>query len=206
MTGFVGLFRSQQPASRGAKESVDSFFASVEDAMWRSQRRTVENVLRRISATKTHAEAFQERLAEAAVGDIPALDPLIPCLAESLRYWCTQPGMKGARFLHDRQNVLTDSRIDTVLAHVRSPHPEFLRFTPPVPVGELVRGDSAQHPSLQLADVVAGAGRAAAEFAMGIRDDPTAATLAEVMGPHISENSLWGDDASWERITGSKLA
>ncbi len=73
-------------------------------------------------------------------------------------------------------------------------------------VGELVRGDSDQHASLQLADVIAGAGRAAAESALGIRTDATAAGFIDVMRPLIDPDSLWGDDETWKRLTGRRLA
>jgi hypothetical protein len=203
---FVGLFRAQQPDRTGGKETVDGFFAAIEAARWRSSRRSVEQVLRRIIAARSHAEAFQVRLAAIREGDLPALDPLVPTLAQTLRYWSNQPGMSGARFLHDRQNLLTDGRIDTVLRAVKTPLPEFLRLAPPTPVGELVRGDSAHHASVQLADIVAGAGRAAAEFALRVRTDPTAGVLMKALRPSIAEESLWADDVSWERLTGRRSA
>ncbi len=53
----------------------------------------------------------------------------------------------------------------------------------------LVRGRSVDHPSLQLADLVAGAGRAVARWHDG-QDDPAGQELHLVVAPLVDPNGL----------------
>lgn len=131
---------------------------------------------------------------------------MIPALAQTLRFWAARPGLLGLRVLHDRQNMLTDDRIDVLLEQVRNPLPEFRAWVQPASVASFVRGESHLHPSIQLADLIAGAGRAAAEAALGVRDYPVALDLIDMVRPLIDDDSLWGDDATWIRLMGHRLA
>lgn len=198
---FVSLFRIRQPKGGRDKETVDGFFQLIEDYRWSCRRASVEKILHRIAAAREYAEDFQQRLA-AASDDLPMLDPLIPALAQTARYWAGPGGLQGVRLLHDQQNLLRDDRIDLTLAELRAPFAEFRRFARPVSVGALVRGNSHDHASMQLADIVAGAGRAAAEAALEIRTHPVEVGLIDTIGPIIDVHSLWGDDWSWQRLTG----
>lgn len=202
---FVSLFRVGQLAGGDDKETIAEFFATVDQARWSCHRRNVEQLLDRIRAAQQQAEEFQRSLADSGDDNIPALDPLIPSVMQTIRFWAPPRGVRGLRVLHDRQNVLTDDRVDVLLAQLRAPLPEFRRFTPPVSVDEFVRGDSAEHPSLQLADVIAGAGRAAAEGALGVRTDPVATALIDIIGPIVAADSLWADKSSWRRMTARAL-
>lgn len=61
--------------------------------------------------------------------------------------------------LTDEQKTLTDKHLDEIHSQLSgNGFPAFRYMVSQVRIGELVRGQSSQHPSLQLADLVAGAG------------------------------------------------
>lgn len=203
VASFVSLFREHLPPSAGAKETVDGFFDLVDALRLTARRRNVSDVLMAMHGARDHAVDFQERLDSEKRSVLPTLDPIIPCIVQSIRYWAEALPHVEIRALHDRINILSDERIDLLIAELRRPYGEFATLAGPVRLREITRGVSEHHPSLQLADVLAGAGRVAGEAALGLRpDDHPHHELASILTSSVDVHSLWGDESSWQRLKG----
>lgn len=99
--------------------------------------------------------------------------------------------------VHDRQAVLDSATVATTLHYLRDPLPEFRRFHGPVDIDDLVQVDSRDDARIQVADLIAGMGRALGMTALERSVLPTAPL------DFIARSSLWADDASWSQLTGS---
>jgi len=130
------------------------------------------------------------------------LQPLIPAIVENIRYWDRRLRHEGqVMVLHDRQNLLSDAVITQLRRAMRDPFPLLSIMPPPTVLGAFLRGESKTHPSIQLADLVAGAGRVAGEYATGRRTDDVAKQLTQAMRPVVAPGSLWGDPRTWKVLT-----
>ncbi|MGW4564386.1 hypothetical protein ACWEN3_18875 [Streptomyces sp. NPDC004561] len=69
----------------------------------------------------------------------------------------------------DDQRALSDATFDLIETEARDRgHPEFRHLSRGVHLGQLVRGQSTQHSSLQLADLISGAGFSVAQRHNGL--------------------------------------
>ena len=121
------------------------------------------------------------------------MEALIPCIPLIGHWWSTQIG--GLSMLVDEHRVLTDEELNMIAKRAaldvefsgpakgvrRRPHARAVRA--------VVRGVSRAHPSIQLADLVAGAGQAVARRHAGV---PSLAgeRLYPAVVPLISAGSL----------------
>ncbi|MET7571236.1 DUF3800 domain-containing protein [Streptomyces sp. NPDC005492] len=160
---------------RGDKVSTDELYGIYREAASYSRRKKNPSV-RHLSdvfellakRTRGHAEEFAADRSKAAAGvaskfadlDDDAMDPIIPALTALLSSACSRLGRLD--ILADEQRLLTDEKFDildkAIAAMTTMWHPRDGQALP----GELLRGQSASHPSLQLADLVSGASLAAA--------------------------------------------
>jgi hypothetical protein len=110
--------------------------------------------------------------------DVPSpLEPLIPALLETARYWCA--GGRPVLIIHDEQSALTPNRIrqiqrllDGQLSAVR-------------------RVDSRTDPWVHVADFLAGAARRIASAKLrGQGDDE----LTALLRPYVDPYSIWAED------------
>ncbi|WIX78756.1 hypothetical protein QRX50_46765 [Amycolatopsis carbonis] len=176
MTAFVSLARATQ---RGGtqKETVESFFALLEEARWRSHRRNVEHVLLALLGTRVHADALVESVAHRRSAIFPGLDPLITMLPMTMNHMYTRYG--PVRFLHDEQKIFTPAFAQELFQTMWR-LPEILSHAPRTRVAEFWTGDSRRHPSIQLADLAASAGRVVTEAHLG---EPT--DVADALRPAV---------------------
>lgn len=176
MEAFVSLARATQ---RGAseKETVDSFFGRLDQARWRCHRRSVEPLLELLLQTRAHAEELVLSTAQRRSAAVPGLDPLVTMLPMTMHHAYADHG--PVRFLHDNQSVLTPEFLQDLLPLLWHGHPD-LPHVPRTRVAEFWTGDSHEHPSIQLADLAAAAGRVVIEAQLG---DPT--ELAECLQPVV---------------------
>ena len=159
---------------RGDKVSVDDLYDVYRQAAASARRkknpavRRLADILKLVATrTRPYAEEFAADRAQAAVGtssvvadlDDDLMEPLIPAFTALVSSASARFGRLDV--LADDQRLLTDEKFDlldraiatmTSLRHGHDGHA--LR-------GELVRGRSADHASLQLADLVSGAALAA---------------------------------------------
>ncbi len=191
---FNSLMRISQ--RKGAKVTVDEFYAQVDRVRLRSHLRVVSQVLDLVWAARRHAEEFQRQL----VGSDqmpPALDPLFAAISQTARSWHGQLGC-AIELVHDSQSSLTQPRVQAMLASLRRPLPEFARFAAGIPIIGLQQVDSKSDSRVQMADLVAGAARVIAENVLLGRPE----TRAVLLHPFVDANSLWSDDGSWSVLTG----
>lgn len=149
--------------AQGSQVSVDELFEEFDRAWARSHRRRVTNILMDLRKTKTEAE---DHLQSYAPGNIPEMEPLIPCVTHLAGIWADEIG--GISMLVDEQRALPDTVLDPMRrmasldrtligASWRVRQKPWVRA-----VRDIVRGSSKDHPSIQLADLIAGAGQAVA--------------------------------------------
>jgi hypothetical protein len=129
---------------------------------------------------------------------VPAMEPLIPCLPVIGHQWSREIGTVS--MLVDEHRVLTDDRLD-IIARVAALDIEFagpamgVRRRPQSrTVRAVVRGISRVHPSIQLADLIAGAGQAVARRHAGL-PSPAGERLYPTVIPLISAESLIPHDS-----------
>lgn len=166
---------------------VDTFFRTV-DALGRAHPGTdAAATLGRLAAARPRADAYRERRLDGPAL-VPLLNPLLPAVVATAAYWSA--GGRTVRLVHDRQNMLTPERIAWVeetarLAGVRLAGVRLVR--------------AGLDPRVQLADFLAGIARRVASDELGGRGD---AELTALLRPYVDDASVWGDEASWDRLTG----
>ena len=153
---FVEFARTRKNGQPGL--SVEEFFNVLEKAFARSTRRRISDLL--LSLLRTRAEADELYLERQGSNLIGPLEPLIPVISAVISSWSQKLG--PVSILADEQAVLTDEILDTVEQNIRKGPVEFRHYWRGIRVSQLTRGNSIEHPSIQLADLVAGAGRAVA--------------------------------------------
>ncbi|WP_370380950.1 hypothetical protein [Catenulispora sp. GAS73] len=186
--GFSDLLQAAVDfaASKNRGTSAEEFFNAVEKAWGRSHRRNVSEVLELLRACRTEIDAHALDVQNGLW--LEALEPLFPAVFAMSRLWSIRIGRVNV--LTDDQKVLTDRHLDQLHADLSGRGiQEFRYMVSQVRMGELVRGESSRHPSLQLADLVAGAGFQVAERHAG-HPSPAGEELYEAIIPMIEENSL----------------
>jgi hypothetical protein len=170
----------------------DDFFDVVEEAWTRSCRRNVTETLALLRATRQEATEYMQDAFEPG-GTLPqSLEPLIPSVRVVTEIWSKELGR--VNMLVDDQRALTDANFDDIEADVRERgHPEFRYLSRGVHIGHLRRGKSVEHPSLQLADLLSGAGYAVGERHAGI-PNPAGEDLYSAVVPLIDPMSMLSHD------------
>jgi hypothetical protein len=169
--------------NRNQQVTVDDFYEVVEEAWARSHRRNVTEALALLRTTREEAtEYLQDAHGPEAI--LPqALEPLIPAVAAITASWSRKLGR--VNMLVDDQRALSDANLDDIETEARDRgHPEFRYLSRGVHLGHLLRGQSTQHPSLQLADLISGAGYAVAQRHNGLAN-PAGEDLHTVVVPLI---------------------
>ena len=179
LSAFVNLARVSI-RNGNQRESVESFFQRLEAARWSCRRRNVERVLIALLETRDQANWLASALETGELA-LPPLDPLINLLSVSLQT-CARYG--PVRILHDRQKLFTPGLISSFFEGLEH-RPALRRPIPRVNVTEFCMGNSNAHPSLQLADLMASAGRVVIEALLG-RPNSEASILRESVIPHIT--------------------
>ncbi|MFI8977117.1 hypothetical protein ACIGO9_29840 [Nocardia asteroides] len=192
---FVQMAR---PGVGDRAEDVAAFFEQVDAAQRRCRRRSLDPILLELSRSQPHADELVASISDPEDPFQAVLDPLVALIPEHLRHWYREVGRKPYRLLHDEHIVLTQQLVHTtmsVLAYAQ-PHPTLARAGK-AELALFGTGTSHTHPSIQLADLVAGAGRiVTADFLNGKSSLP--APLTEAVTPLI----IWGlmpDRSFWER-------
>jgi hypothetical protein len=146
--------------------------------------------------TREQAEHYLRALPGFA-DELPAMEPLIPCLPVIAGSWSRKIG--GLSMLADEHKVLTDARLEMITRvaaldiELAGPGKGVSQRPWEQAVRAVVRGVSLDHPSIQLADLVAGAGQAVARRHAGIAS-PAGERLFTAVVPLISPQSLVPED------------
>ena len=196
LTAANALLRVRGDADAGPGAPVDAFFHAVDalterapDLRDRSMVDTadVADVLKLLGGARSRAADHRARLLASPVL-IPVLNPLLPAIARTAAYWSA--GGRAVTLVHDRQNMLTEERIEWLRETARI---EGLRLV-------VARDDTR----VQLADFLAGIARSIASHELNGRGD---ATLTALLRPYVDSGSawgsVWGDEGSKGRLFGA---
>jgi len=176
----------------GSVVSVDALFEEFRLAFARARRRDVSQILAALLRTRKHAENYLRTLGQQAAL-LPAMEPLIAALPLIANLWSDEIG--ALSMLTDEHKVLTDERLDIIARRAAldvqpaGPGMGVRRRPPERAVRAVLRGVSRDHPSIQLADLVAGAGQAVARRHAGV-PSPPGERLYPLIVPVISPESL----------------
>ncbi|MFF1716920.1 DUF3800 domain-containing protein [Streptomyces sp. NPDC058268] len=182
-------FASQRALGNEA-DATATFYAELETAWASSTRRNVTEILYRLRRTRPHGDGLH-----VDAGPLPMLEMLVPCVAEVARRWAHH--FQGpVSVLTDDQKPLTDERLGLLASTLRvtqgaTPSSRIKGIALP----HLLRGSSEQHPSIQLADLLAGATAAVAARHVGSAS-PAAEDLLHVVSPLIEDESLLPYDSA----------
>ncbi|GAA3747761.1 DUF3800 domain-containing protein [Streptomyces sp. NEAU-PBA10] len=183
LENFVA-FASQRAVKNGEAAAAETFYNRLDAAWAASTRREVTELLFRLRATRPAGNALR-----VDAGPFPLLEMLVPCIAETARYWAKHLG-EPVSVLTDEQKTLTDERLGAlaqVLGRTSGATPSSrIRG---IALQHLVRGTSLDHPSVQLADLLAGATAAVAARHAGVYSAVSEDLYASVI-PLISDESL----------------
>lgn len=188
MDAFIAFASQRAIGNEEATTAV--FFAELEAAWAASTRRPVTEILFKLRSTRPHGDVLH-----VDTGPLPLLEMLVPALAEVARHWAKQLGTP-VNLLTDDQKQLTDTRLEVLATTLRvaSAATPSSRV-PGIRLKSLVRGGSHTHPSIQLADLLAGAAAAVAGRHAG-RHTPAADDLWPVVLPLIIDESLLPYDSA----------
>ncbi|MEU3411301.1 DUF3800 domain-containing protein [Streptomyces sp. NPDC006658] len=189
LDAFVA-FASQRALKNGEAAATEAFYDRLEAAWATSTRREVTDILFRLRATRPQGDVLH-----VDSGPFPLLEMLVPCIAETARHWAKRLG-EPVSVLTDEQKTLTDERLG-LLAQILG---RTSGATPSsriggIPLQHLLRGTSTDHPSVQLADLLAGATAAVAACHAGV-DSSVADDLCSSVIPLINDESLLPYDSA----------
>ncbi len=168
LQSFVTLMRSKRGWTSATHE--DRYFRAVAGLRADGELGEIAGLLRK---GRPRMRSLRTRL-QYDPGVPPPLEPLIPALLETARYWCEREGT--VTVVHDEQSALTANRVRQV-QHLLDGRLHAVR-----------RVDSRADPRVQVADFLAGAARriAAAE----LRGDGDG-ELTALLRPYVDPNSIW---------------
>jgi hypothetical protein len=150
----------------GSVVSVDALFEELRLAFGRAHRRRVSQILQDLLQTRMQAGFLLEEVLSNTDKPALALEPLIAALPLIGLLWSDEIG--ALDMLLDEQRVLTDERLDHIAKfaaidiRLSGPRMSARRRPPDRAVRSVARRVSRDHTSIQLADLVAGAGQATA--------------------------------------------
>jgi hypothetical protein len=194
LVSFNSLMRIDTATQRlkaTPKATVEEFFVLVEQLRWSASRRNVQDVLAELSKSRLVAEDFVQSL-NPTDRHLPALDPLIPSLAQTIRYWYEAKGRVPIRVLHDAGPLPSSAAMEFLADGLRHPG-EFWQIAAPIRVDRIEAADSESDARIQIADLVAGFGAWIASLALRGELSEPFQSIAQAM---VEPTSLWGDEAS----------
>lgn len=181
----------------GEKATLDEFYNTVEK-LQRDASGKLRTILGLVLAGRYEAKNLVDNLATSSA-DYLALDPLFAAVGQTTRTWAEKSG-SSVEMVHDNTNLLTPSRVQSLITGLA--HSGLEEFgVAPIHLTAVRLVDSKSDARVQVADLLAGAGRLIAEQSLEGVEHP----LAALLRPYIDPNSLWGDDPSWLFLTGRSL-
>ena len=189
LEAFVA-YASQRAVKNGEAAATEAFYDRLEAAWAASTRREVTEILFQLRATRPQGDVLHVES-----GPFPMLEMLVPSIAETARHWVKRLE-EPVSLLTDEQKTLTDERLGLltqVLGHTSGATPS--SRVGGIPLQLLLRGTSTDHPSVQLADLLAGATAAVAARHAGV-DTPVADDLCSSVIPLVNDESLLPYDSA----------
>jgi hypothetical protein len=191
LTAGNGVLRTRNPSS--VTSPIDTFYARLD--LLSGVDSDVRAVVDRLRTSRAAAESFRSTLVDHS-GAIPTLDPLIPAVVRTARFWSDRVG--PVVLVHDETNTLTRERVNEVASMVNDESRQEITTGQPRLAG-LRLVDSQSDPRVQLADFLAGVARKIASDELNDRVD---ADLTALLRPYVDEHSTWADARSWTQLRG----
>ncbi len=184
LTTFVALMRSKRHRATSGP-AIDRFFRELD------YLRSDQLDLSSLRNARPQLEDVIIKLLDDRSSVPPPLEPLLPALLETTRYWAA--GGRSIAIVHDEQSALTKHRVASIGALLAD------TTTGPPPLVGFTQVDSRTDPRVQVADLLAGAARHISTAELHAAGTPALTTL---LRPYLSPTSLWNDDPSWTRLYG----
>lgn len=187
----------KRPPARGGlskQGAAEAFYAALNDSRAVAKDEDVRQLLQLAWDARLQVSGYEN----ASESFLRELDPTVPALATETATWGLRLDGAPFTFTHDEHWSLSEEAIDVVVSAAA------VRYL--VPPGDL-RGirtvNSASDSRIQVADIVAGIGRYAAEMALrGTYDDP----LQQAIQPLLDFNSMHSSSSGLnELIDATKL-
>lgn len=198
MEAFVSLTRLNQ--RKGAKATIEDFFALVDALRLSAKRKRVSDVMQLVYGARHHASDFQSQLQDPDPSAPPTMDPLFAAVPATAFEWADR-GSRRLHVLQDEQAALTPQRLETMKHFIVNPLPEFVWRQPAITHIDVELKDSRTDPRIQVADLVAGVGRAYAEPLL----NRTGRVGCVDMPQFVGRLSVWAHESSWKVLTGKPL-
>jgi len=177
------VLRKSRP--RNVRAPVDALIDLIDALAGAGAGSPVGAILDELRRARPGAYAARARLLDHRALQ-PALEPLIPALASTVRHW-SRDGGTDVSIVHDEQSALTQRRIRRLERQLLPPG-RSLHFR---------QVDSRTEPRVQLADVLAGIARRLAADELHDGGDPE---LSGLLSAYIDPASRWSDERSWSRL------
>ena len=185
------LIRMRNPL--GVRTPVDSFFRTVEDMRRTNPVGRVGRIMELLEQTRSQADSLRAQIIDSTM--IPALDPLIPAIVQTVVYW--SDGRRPVSIVHDEHNALTEERIAQLKEVFSESQDTDAHPGAGSRLAEMRLVDSRADARVQVADFLAGVARKIASDELNDRGD---AELTALLRPYVDAHSIWGDDRSWSLI------
>jgi Protein of unknown function (DUF3800) len=164
----------------GVRAPVDPFFDMVDalrPAGTSSRAGEIGQIMDLLRQARPHADSYRARLLDNP-RTIPALDPLIPAIVQTVVYW--GEGGTPVSIVHDEQTALTQERI----AQLEEIFSDAFRGR----LASMRLVDSRSDPRVQIADFLAGIARKIASDELNGKGDTE---LTNLLRPYVDAFSIW---------------
>ena len=168
LQSFVTLMRSKRQWVSATDEN--RYFRAVAGLRAEGELGEIAGLLRQ---GRSRMASLRTRL-QYDPGVPPPLEPLLPALLETVRYWSERAGT--VTVVHDEQSALTAGRVRQI------------QYLLDGRLHAVHRVDSKQDPRVQVADFLAGAARRIAAAELRGDGDPE---LTGLLRPYVDPNSIW---------------
>lgn len=177
-------------AKEGDATAGANFVQMVDDLRLRGHVRAIESIMDSIWQARAEVGELLDPDSR-----IATMNPIYTMLPTTIRLWWDDV-REPIFVLHDETNALNDEVVKLTRLIMANPLPEHRRVAPPVPFSGLEKVNSKTDARVQVADLLAGAGRVCAERAwLGEESDL-------FVGHFIHPGSMWADEPSWLRLSG----
>lgn len=192
---FNTMLRSKMRT--GTRATLADFYATIE--LLRPQTSgKLRHALRLIHAAQAEAETLIREMPATSLNYL-ALDPLFASLGMTARIWFERTGLP-IRMVHDETSLLTKNRVNTLRTGLRQANIPAPGISP-VTLRSVIQVDSKKDARVQVADLLAGAGRVIGESELAGSPHLSTAYLR----PHLHSSLNWGDSSSYLALTGTPI-
>lgn len=187
LVGFNSLVRTKK-RSDSIHPSFSDFVALLDDVRLRSKRRRVTEILGLVWEAREQARQFEDP-SESLLRE---LEPIVPTLNWVATSWRLRLGDVPIAFIHDEHWALNEEATELLVNAAKARVSIGGLLMPSVDLRSITLVDSKSDPRVQVADILAAAGRVVGEDAL---KGNTSGTLADSIKPMLDFNGLWSENS-----------